>query len=74
MSDKNRGIYGKYWINRSDRQDLEGRKHHGCRLFVLDLTHDKHAIPAILAYAESCREEYPLLAADLQAVLKEQKP
>ena len=22
MSDKNRGFYGKYWINRTDKQDL----------------------------------------------------
>lgn len=30
-----------------------------------DLTHDPHAIPAILAYARSCEVEHPSLAADL---------
>ena len=73
MSKKDRGYYGKYWVNRVDQQDLEGRKHHNCRLFVLDLTHDKHAIPAIKAYVESCKNEYPLLASDLlQIINKEQ--
>lgn len=30
--------------------------------------HDKHAYPALLAYAKSCEDELPKLAADLRVV------
>lgn len=52
-------------IERTDGQSAPGQKHHGCDYFVLDLTHDPHAMPAIKAYAASCRADYPQLAADL---------
>lgn len=52
------------------RVDSVGGKHFRCDYFVLDLTHDEHAIPALQAYAQSCQEEYPLLAADLLAKLQ----
>ena len=67
MGDKSRGLYGKFYIERTDGKSAPGEKHHGCDYFVLDLTHDPHAGPALRAYAESCAEEYPLLAADLRA-------
>ena len=38
---------------------------------VLDLTHDKFALAALRAYQVACREEYPLLAADLDQKIKE---
>jgi hypothetical protein len=31
------------------------------------LTHDSHALPALKAYVKSCRKDYPVLAADLEA-------
>lgn len=65
MGDPNRGLYAKFDVQRTDGKDAAGEKHCGCDYFVLDLTHDKHAIPAIMAYIESCRQEYPLLAQDL---------
>lgn len=65
MGDKSRGLYHKFTIKRTDGQSAPGRKHDGCQYFVLDVTHDVHAIPALLAYAKSCRKEYPLLARDL---------
>ena len=68
MKDKAKGLYNKYHVMRMDYRDLPGEKHEGCRLFVLDITHDPHAIPAIRAYADSCRADYPVLAADLDAV------
>lgn len=43
-------------------------KHRDCRYFVLDLTDDPHALVAIQAYANSCREQHPELAADLEAI------
>lgn len=70
MSDKNRGLYGKFnRINRVDGSSRPGGKHDGCDYFVLDLTHDPFAIPALRAYAAACKDEHPLLAADLLAKL-----
>lgn len=45
-------------------------KHDKCFFFVLDLDHDKFAIPALNAYIQSCNAEYPLLAADLKALVE----
>jgi hypothetical protein len=61
------GLYNKFRVERVDGQSEPGRKHDGCDYFVLDLTHDPHAAPALKAYADSCRAQYPLLAADLDA-------
>lgn len=69
MKDKSKGIYNKYVVFRTDRRDAPGEKHEGCEYFVLDVTHDLHAIPALRAYADSCRDEYPVLAADLDALV-----
>jgi hypothetical protein len=66
-----RGLYEKFIVLRSDERDAPGQKHHGCKYFVLDLTCDPHAIPAIRAYAESCRQDgYGVLADDLEARAK----
>jgi hypothetical protein len=59
------GLHGKYIVNRTDKRDEPGERHYLCRYFVLDLTHDIHARPALLAYAESIRKVNPELAADL---------
>lgn len=68
MSDNNLGLYRRYRVERTDGSSEPGGKHHECAYFVLDLIHDKHAKAALLAYAESCKEEYPLLSHDLQAI------
>lgn len=62
MNDRERGIYGKYHVER-----IGGTpgKHDDCFYYVLDIQHDVHATPAIKAYADSCREEFPELARDL---------
>lgn len=75
MGDKTKGIHRKYVVDRVDKTDvMEGDKHFDCELFVLDLTHDKHAIPAIKAYIESCRKDgYELLAEDLERKLEVMK-
>lgn len=66
MGDKTKGLYTKFNnIERTDLQHMYGGKHYRCDYFVLDLTHDRHSLAALSAYADSCREEYPLLAADL---------
>jgi len=60
------GIYHKFDVNRVDGTDREGEKHEGCNYFVLDLTHDPFAKAAVLAYADACEQEYPVLAKDLR--------
>jgi hypothetical protein len=65
------GFYQKYLVERTDGSSAPGGKHHGCRYFVLDLDHDRNAIPAILSYADSCEQQEPSLAADLRAIAKE---
>ncbi len=73
MGDKTRGLYHKFRIYRVDGTDRNGGKHDGCNYFVLDLTHDPHTLPALKAYAEACRTEYPLLAADLDLKLGQRR-
>jgi len=63
------GLYGKFNITRTDGKDAPGEKHHGDQYFVLNLTTDKHSTPALIAYIESCESEYPVLAADLRALV-----
>jgi hypothetical protein len=59
-------MYDKFIVQRIDCTDLPGGKHEGCEYFVLDMTHDPHAIPALRAYAMSCQEDgYGLLADDI---------
>ena len=62
------GVYRKFMVRRADGTDAPGGKHDGCAYFVLDLTHDPYAGPALRAYVKACRAEYPLLAADLQSL------
>jgi hypothetical protein len=70
MGQRDRGLYEKFIVRRTDGTDLVGGKHHGCQYFVLDLTHDPHAIPALCAYAQAAGEDgYDLLVADLTALL-----
>jgi len=61
------GLYDKFRVERTDGTSAVGQKHDGCEYFVLDLDHDPHALPALKAYAESCRASYPALARDLDS-------
>lgn len=64
---KNRGLYGKFKVERTDGQSEPGEKHDGCRYFVLDMTHDPGSIPALRAYAAWARGAgYGKLADDLE--------
>ena len=67
MKDKNTGIYDKFTVARTDGKSAPGKKHEGCRYFVLDLDHDPFALPAIEAYSLACKDTYPTLAEDLRA-------
>lgn len=65
-TDKARGLYRKYTVERADGSSKPGRKHAECEYFVIDLTHDKYASAAMYAYADACELEYPTLAKDLR--------
>ena len=67
MSHESIGLYDKFNISRTDGRSEPGEKHHGCEYFVLDMTHDPHAVPALKAYAESCAPYFPLLSIQLLA-------
>lgn len=66
---KDRGFYDKFTVTRTDGQSAPGGKHEHCTYFVLDVYCDPHAAKALAAYAESCRENYPALAADIDKML-----
>ena len=68
--DRTKGLTrGKYRVERTDGSSAVGQKHANCAYYVLDLEHDKFARPALLAYADACESEYPLLAKDIRATL-----
>ena len=72
MGQRNTGIYEKFKIERTDGESFIGGKHDGCDYFVLDITHDVHAIPALKAYAKSARQDgYEQLADDIEAKIEE---
>lgn len=64
-----KGLYHKFRVERTDGTDKPGGKHEDCSYFVLDIKHDVHAIAALAAYADACKESYPQLAVDLEAVI-----
>ncbi len=63
--DKDRGLYRKYVVHRTDGSSGPGGKHENCEYFVLDLAHDPHAIDALAAYANACERSHPRLYDDL---------
>lgn len=67
MPDKDKGLYQKFYVERTDGRNRAGEKHHGCEYFVLDLNHDPLAIPALEAYEKAARVAgYYALAEDLR--------
>ena len=74
MWQRERGIYKKFGVVRVDCSHLPGGRHFGCDYFVLDVTHDPHALPALLAYADSADADgYGLLAADIRAKVADRR-
>lgn len=68
------GIYDKFEVRRRDGRDLPGGDREGACYFVLDRTHDEFSGPALRAYAEAARDEYPALARELLAAHVEPLP
>jgi len=67
---RKKGLYRKFNVERTDGRSAPGEKHHECQYLVLDITCDRHAIPAMRAYADDCKEDLPLLAFDLYEAAK----
>ena len=62
-----RGLYQKYRVERTDGRDKPGEKHHGCKYFVIDLTHDPLAVQVMLEYARLSEEHgNDALASDIR--------
>jgi hypothetical protein len=66
---KKRGLYAKFTVERTDGSSGPGGKHDGCRYFVIDVTHDKHAAGVLEVYANAIAEENPKLYDDLNDLL-----
>jgi len=66
--DEERGVYRKYDVRRVDGSSGPGGKHEHCLYFVLDLVHDEFAAPALAAYAQACRGEFPVLSRELELI------
>ncbi|AJD82946.1 hypothetical protein PJWF_00052 [Achromobacter phage JWF] len=64
------GLYEKYLVTRRDGRDEPGGDRAGASYFVLDLDHDKFAVPALRAYADACEREYPILAQDIRRMIE----
>ena len=62
-----KGLYEKYRVSRVDGRDED----YHADYFVLELISDKHARAAMLTYAKSCKEEKPLLAAEILLNLRQ---
>lgn len=71
MDDRERGVYQKFIVERTDGASKPGKKHADCFYFVIDTDHDKHGVAALRAYADSCAAEYPALAEDLRQVAQD---
>lgn len=63
------GLFDKFKVERTNGSSAPGGKHEHDQYFVLNLTTDKNAMPAIAAYAASCEAALPALATDLRAII-----
>jgi len=69
VDQKNRGLYGKFYVERNDGRDLPGGDRTEAEYLVLDLTYDPPARSAAWSYAEAVEKDYPLLAEDIRGKL-----
>lgn len=61
------GLFRKWLVQRVDGKDQDVLdKHYNCQCFVLDVTHDPAAKPALEAYAFAIEATHPALARDIR--------
>lgn len=66
MNTKERGLYGKYYVERTDGKSINGPT------FTLELWRDPLSLAAYRAYIDAARGAgYAALADDMSAVLRE---
>jgi uncharacterized protein YeeX (DUF496 family) len=63
--DEGRGLYEKFEVRRTNGSSEPGCKHHGCRYFIIDYSHDPFAPVALCAYASACQSSHPQLATEI---------
>ena len=68
--DKERGLYRKFDVKRTDGKSAPGQKHERCRYFVLDLDHDEFAYQSMATYRDQCKAKFPALAEDIGRYLR----
>lgn len=68
-----RGLYDKFFVERTDGRDQEGGDRQDSQYFVLDYVHDPYAVEALKFYAHKCKDEYPELSKDIWMKLREAK-
>lgn len=75
MNQQEAGLYHKFNVTRTDARDQPGGDRQGAEYFVLDQTFDPYAVPALLAYADACREGYSQLSSSIiERVFAPQEP
>lgn len=62
-----RGWHNKFRVARIDGEHKAGKKHDGCEYFVLDLTHDPHAVATVMLYGQHVYFRRPGLYRDIVA-------
>jgi len=73
-SQKQKGLYNKFIVARTDGKSEPGGKHEHCHYFVLDVDHDPGAVPALEAYSKWARDKgYLTLADDLDKTIEYEK-
>lgn len=66
MENEPKGLYPKYKIVKTDGTPMDPN----AKYFTVRIDTDRHARAAVRAYIESCRDENPELAMDLEEVLE----
>lgn len=65
-TNREQGLFRKFDVRRTDGRDAPGGDRAGAEYFVLDVTHDPHALRALAAYADAVEFTHPDLARDLR--------
>lgn len=71
MGDNKQGLHDQFRVERTDGRDRPGGDREGAAYFVLDLTHDPHAVAAAVFYAYSVGNQQ--LADDLLTAQRDQE-
>jgi hypothetical protein len=71
VEDKRNKLQQKYYVERIDERDRAGGDRVDSKYFVLDYVHDPYSVPALEAYSQACDQDFPNLAAEIRALVKQ---